>query len=290
MPRLRALFLSLIAAPLLAGCNLQKDIDVPTPDYPTQLVVECYLVPGQPINLVVQRTQPFDAPPPISGDSLNPVINTDFLAPDAVVTISGPRGAQTLTFSPALDTSSVHTRFFTHTSQVIFDGQPGEVFNIEITDSEGRRVTGSTTVLTPVPIDTVEVSYDPNDEFEQAQAALLTRYRDPASPGDAYQYLTNRVVRGRFDEQQSFEFDDLQINGQPSVAGSSYRFSQNDTIDVALNHISLAYLDFINSIDAAQGANGNPFAQPAGIKSTVQGGLGVFTSIATDRKRIILKR
>ncbi len=287
--RLHFLFLLLTAATLTA-CNLQKEIDIPSPNIPTQLFVECYLVPGEPYRLIVQRTQPFDAPPPISGDSLNPIFNLDFLAVDAVVTIAGPRGSETINFSPAQDTSSTHTRFFTHIGTTVFDGQPGEVFTIDITDSEGRRVTGSTTVLAPVPIDTVEVSFNPDAPFADAKAALLTRYFDPVAPGNAYRYQTNRVVRGKFDRQQSFELDDLRINGAPSAVGSSYRFTQGDTLDVALHHISLPYLRFLESVDAAEGANGNPFAQPASIKSTVQGGLGVFTSLATDRRRIILKR
>jgi Domain of unknown function (DUF4249) len=288
---LRSRFLlPFLTAAALTGCNLQKEIDVPTPNLPTQLVVECYLTPGQPYRLIVQRTQPFDAPPPISGDSLNPILNLDFLSSDAVVTISGPRGATTMNFSPAQDLSSVHTRFFTHTSTAVFDGQPGEVFTLEVTDSGGRRVTGSTTVLAPVPIDTVEVSYNPDAPFDEAKAAFLTRYLDPPTPGDAYRYQTNRVKSGQFERQQSFELDDTRINGGPSAVGSSFRFSQGDTLDVALHHISLDYLHFLESVDAAEGANGNPFAQPASIKSTVQGGIGVFTSIATDRRLIILKR
>ncbi len=287
--RVSALVLPVLAA-ALAGCNLQKDIDIASPNLPTQLVVECYLVPGQPYRLIVQRTQPFDAPPPISGDSVNPIINNDLLALDAVAVISGPRGAQTLNFSPMLDESSVHTRFFTHTSPVIFDGQPGEVFTLELTDREGRRVTGTTTVLAPVPIDTVEISFNPDQPFAEAKASLLTRYQDPGTPGNAYRYQTNRVTRQKFEEQQSFEFDDVQFNGRASVAGSTYRYTQNDTIDVALHHVSGAYLAFLESVEAARDANGNPFAQPASIKSTVQGGIGVFTSLATDQRRVILTR
>lgn len=285
---------SLLTALGLAGCDLQKTIDVPEPAFEEQLVVECALIPGEPYRLIVQRTRPFLAPlpQPAPGDTSGFSFDFEAIPTDAVAVISGPRGTDTLYFSPSLDVVTAETpRGYTHTGTRIFDGQPGDVYSLLVYDGQGRRVTGATTVLAPVPIDTVEVSFDPQaDTPEEAKAALLTRYRDPATPGNAYRYQTSKVVRGRFDEQQSFEFPDDRFNGQSSGAGSSFRFDQNDTIDVALYHISREYLRFIESIDAAQGANGNPFAQPASIKSTVEGGIGVFTSLAGVHQRVILKR
>jgi hypothetical protein len=274
----------------VGGCNLQKDIDVPTPNYPTQLVVECYLEQGKPYRLLVQRTQPFDAPPPISFDGTQFNVDPNTLGLDAVAVISGPRGTDTLRLSPSLDSTGTSTHFFTHTGFRLFDGRPGETYSLIVYDTGGRRITGTTTVREVVPIDTIEYSFNPNEPADQAQAAILTRYRDPAPLGNAYRYINSKVTRGRLEERQAFEFDDSNINGEPSVAGSSYRFGQGDTMEIALQHISLDYWRFLESVDNARDANGNPFAQPAAIKSTVQGGIGVFTSITEDRRRIILKR
>jgi hypothetical protein len=41
-------------------------------------------------------------------------------------------------------------------------------------------------------------------------------------------------------------------------------------------------------VSSAANANGNPFAQPAKVKSTVQGGLGVFATLVYDRKKIVI--
>jgi Domain of unknown function (DUF4249) len=283
---------SFVVGIALTGCNLQQDIDIPTPDYKTELAVECYLIPGEPYKLIVQRTQPFDAPPPIAGDSANPEFNMDILATDAVVKITGPRGTETINFFPQIEPSLSGLRGYTHTSFSIFDGKPGEVFSLEITDNAGRRVTGTTTVLDSIPIDTVEIAYNPDDTFEKAEASILTRYRDPATPGNAYRYQVGRL-KGKnqlYEQLQNFEFPDDLNNGRASLVGSSYRFSQNDTMVVALYNISRAYWQFLESVDDAQQANGNPFAQPAGIKSTVQGGIGVFTSLASARRTFTLKR
>ena len=49
------------------------------------------------------------------------------------------------------------------------------------------------------------------------------------------------------------------------------------------------HYSFQQSVREAIRANGNPFAQPARIRSTVQGGLGVFTVLVADRKTVILR-
>lgn len=272
-----ALFVSL--ALLAAGCNLQKDIDVPQPPFESQLVVECYLEPGKPYRLAIQQTTPFLADP-------QPSIVTD-----AVAVITGPRGIDTIRFFPSFDTTTVNSpKGFTHTGFRNFDGQPGEQYALLVYDGAGRRLTGTTTIQGVVPIDTLEVSFNPDSPVEEAKASILTRFRDPDPLGDAYRYHVNQLSKGKLERRQSFSFDDERLNGQRTAVGSSYRFGQNDTMEVTLYHIERAYDRYLQSVDDAQGANGNPFAQPSAIKSTVQGGLGVFTNLVGDRRQLILTR
>jgi len=289
----RRLTSSLLIASALAGCDLQKDIDVPIPAYDSQLVVECYLVPGQPVRLLIQEAVPFKAAPdpiivpgPDGPDTLRLA-----LVPRAVAVISGPRDyVDTIRFSPSVDTTSKNIRGYTHTSFRPFNGRPGETYSLVVYDDEGRRVTGTTTVLAPVPINTVDVAFNPDEPWEEAKASVLMRFQDPAPGGDFYRYQVNQIARGRLDRRQGFAFPDDQFNGRESSVGSSYRFPQGDTMEVVLYHIDRAYYNYLRSVDDAQDANGNPFAQPARIKSTVEGGLGVFTNLAADRRRLILKR
>jgi hypothetical protein len=83
--------------------------------------------------------------------------------------------------------------------------------------------------------------------------------------------------------------DDNLSNGQAAAFGTGYDFEKDDTVFVSLYHLEKPYYDFFNSVEAARDANGNPFAQPASVISTVQGGYGVFTNLVYDRKMIILK-
>lgn len=272
-----ALFVPL--ALFVGGCNLQKDIDVPQPPFEAQLVVECYLEPGKPYRLAIQQTTPYLADPQPS------------LVTDAVAVITGPRGIDTIRFSPSFDTTTVSSpKGFTHTGFRTFDGQPGEQYALLVYDGAGRRLTGTTTIQGVVPIDTLEVSFNPESPVDKAKASILTRFRDPATPGDSYRYHINQVKKGKLERRQSFALDDERFNGERAVLGSSYRFGQNDTMEVTLYHIERAYDRYLQSVDDAQGANGNPFAQPAAIKSTVQGGLGVFTNLVGDRRSLILTR
>ncbi|HSI89864.1 MAG TPA: DUF4249 family protein, partial [Adhaeribacter sp.] len=78
-------------------------------------------------------------------------------------------------------------------------------------------------------------------------------------------------------------------NGENIMFGTTYRFTPGDTLFVTLYHLERSYYDFLNTVDDAQDANGNPFAQPSAVKSTVQGGLGVFTTLVYDRRQVVLK-
>ena len=50
------LFLPIALAVMLAGCNLEKEVDIKLPETQERIVVECYLEPGAPINLLLTRT------------------------------------------------------------------------------------------------------------------------------------------------------------------------------------------------------------------------------------------
>lgn len=46
----------------LGSCNLEKEIDLNLPLYDGQLVVECYLEPGKPFNLLLTQSSGFFEP------------------------------------------------------------------------------------------------------------------------------------------------------------------------------------------------------------------------------------
>jgi hypothetical protein len=254
---------------LFYACDMDKTVEVDLPAHDPQLVVEGYLEPGRPYRLAVQESAGyFDAPTPP-------------LVPDAVVYITHNGRRVELEYKPRLDE---RTGFiYTHSSQEIMDGKPGDIYGLEVTDSKGRKVTAFTTILPAVPIDTIEWRFNEDDE-----ALLLTSFQDDGSTKNYYRYLTTRDSLNSGSSRDFTSSDDL-TNGKRVTFGSGYNYDPGDTLIITLYHIEKQYYDFLESTESAKEANGNPFAQPSQIKSTVQGGIGVFTNLAYDRKTVVIE-
>ncbi|WP_187632133.1 DUF4249 domain-containing protein [Hymenobacter lutimineralis] len=261
-------------AALLTSCGLQQDIDVELPAYPAQLVVECYLEPGKVPQLTVTETTEYLADPSPS------------LPRQVQVVLGGPAGwRDTLRFAPALD--PITQKAYTHRGRAPLQARPGDVFTLDVTDEQGRHLTGTATMPALVPIDTVEWKF--NDQPEaQRKAYVLVRFQDPPEAGNYYRFQIHRDSVSK-DPEVDYNPQDRLNNGREFTLGTSYEFAPNDTLVVTLYHLDKAYADFMQSVDDARGANGNPFAQPAGIKSTVQGGLGVFTVLSYQRRTVVIK-
>ena len=253
----------------LAGCNMEKEIELNLPEFQSEIAVECYLIDGRPYRAtIMESTSYFDRPEPI-------------IIPDAVVIITHNGQADTLQYRPGFDKET--ERFFTHSSEKLVIGNPGDMYSLEVFDARGRKVTGTTRFMPVVPIDSLELKYN-----NQSKVALLTTFTDEGSTEDFYRYTVHKDSLSSRKRQSDFESTDRIYNGQKYAFGSSYRYDPKDTLFVTLYHIEPKYYDFLNTLDAAQDANGNPFAQPIALKSTVQGGIGVFTALVYDRRRIII--
>ncbi|MBC5772482.1 DUF4249 domain-containing protein [Pontibacter sp. KCTC 32443] len=266
----RILYLYLLPLFFILGCNMEKEIEVVLPEHEPQLVVECYLEQGYPFQVTVLETSSyFDSPTPP-------------LVPDAEVYITFRDRRIKLTYNPAFNARN--NRYFTHSSTEIMDGAPGEVYGIEVVDGQGRKVTGFTTILPKVPIIKVEWKFNEKDK-----AYVLTTFQDDPNTANFYRYMTHRdsLENGA---QREFVTSDELTNGKETSYGSGYDYEEGDTLILSLYHIEEQYYDFLRSTEDAKNANGNPFAQPSKIKSSVQGGLGIFTNLAFDRDTVILKK
>ncbi|GAA4370185.1 hypothetical protein GCM10023185_44500 [Hymenobacter saemangeumensis] len=270
-----ATLLSGTAALTLPACgDFQKDIDVPLPTYSAELVVECYLEPGVVPRLTVTESVPYLA-------AVTPVVPLDVR-----VTLTLPNGRELpLPFRPGRDTLT--DKFHTHMGTAPLVARPGDTFRLDVRDSKGRHVTGTATMTELVPIDSMEYKF--NDKTgDERKAYILTTFRDPPTPGNYYRLLMHKRDSIYRAPDQDRLFEDLLFNGRSVPMGTSYRFSPGDTVTSTLYHIDAAYYRFRRSTRDARNANGNPFAQPSAIYNTVQGGIGVFTILNYQRRRIVL--
>ncbi|WP_165822151.1 DUF4249 domain-containing protein [Hymenobacter edaphi] len=274
-PRRAALGLLLaVAALLTTGCGLQKDVEVELPAEPAQLVVECYLENGRVPEMTVSETVPYLSAPAAT------------VLTDVTVTLTSPTGrVETLTFRPGRN--PVTRKLYTHRGQRILRMQPGDTWQLTVKDTKGRVVTGAATMPAAVPFDTVEWKF--NDRpLDERRALVTARFQDPPGVGDYYRFQIHRdSISGA--REVDYTPDDRLLDGQLITLGTSYEFEPDDTLFVTLYHLDRPYYRFLQSVDDAQSANGNPFGQPAAVQSTVQGGIGVFTILNYQRRQIIVR-
>ena len=262
--------LLLLLMALLPACNLEQNIEVVIPDGPVQLVVECYLEDGQVPQLTVSETAPYLAEP------------EPRVPPDVSATLTLPDGRRLpLAFGPGVDPAT--GKAFTHRGTEPVRARPGDTFALEATDTQGRRVTGTATMPAAVPFDTIEYQFD-----ARQQANVLGYFRDPPGLGNAYRLLVHKSSL-RQEPETDIDISDRLYDGTRIALGTAYEFQRVDTLLVTLFHLDPAYFRYLESVGAAQGANGNPFAQPAAVRSTVQGGVGVFTVLQYQRRAVILR-
>ena len=280
IPKAAAFLLSLVA---LAGCGkLQNNIDVPLPYYSAELVVECYLEPGKVPSLAVTTSVPYLS-------AVLPRVPTD-----VTVTLTMPNGtAIPLAFSPNYKalTDTTGEKFHSHIGRAPLVAHAGDVFRLDVSDTQGRHVTGTTTMMSLVPIDSVEYKFNDKKGTEH-KAYFLTNFRDPPTLDDAYRLQLHKGNPAKRALLKSPEvdnsFQDRLNNGQNFTVGTSYRFNAGDTVTATLYHTDAAFYRFRQSVRDARNANGNPFSQPSAIASNVQGGLGIFSVLsATQATKVV---
>jgi hypothetical protein len=264
----------LAALPLLTGCGLQKDIDVPLPAYTSELVVECYLENGKVPRLAVSESVAY----------LSPTLYA--LPPNATVQLTLPNGRVIpFDFRPQLDTTV--QKIYTHVAREAIAARPGDTFRLDVRDDLGRYVTGSATMMPTVPIDSVRYRFN-NLTGANREASVLTWFKDPPTGGDYYFLTLHDKPNLNKEAARTYNIDDRLVNGQNIPITTLFRFDSGDTITATLYHTDPAYYRFRQSARDARSANGNPFGQPSAVYSTVQGGIGVFTVLSYTRQMTII--
>ncbi len=280
-----------------AGCNLENEVEVVLPAYTNELVVECYLEPGVVPRLSVVESGEFlpdtpDRPTITLPTSTTPTVGLSLpggvtiqVPIDVTVRLTLPNGqVMPLRFAPGVD--PVTRKYFTHVGNAPLALQAGQRLTLDVRDTRDHHVTGEATVPTLVPIDSVRYGFNGLSGSDR-KANFVTRWTDPAATADYYRLLLNDEDLN--DPRGEYLLNDQLFNGQTYTALTTYRLTPGDTLTATLYHMEAAHYSFQQSVREAIRANGNPFAQPARIRNTVQGGLGVFTVLVADRKTLILR-
>jgi hypothetical protein len=282
------------------GCNLENEATVIPPAYTNELVVECYLEAGVVPRLTVTESGSYLPTTPGTGqpsialpNSTTPTVaftlpngTTLQLPVDVTVNLTLPSGqVMPMRFAPGFDAAT--RRVYTHIGTAPLAMQPGQRFALDVRDTRSHHVTGTAGVPTFIPIDSVRYGFN-GLSGDDREANFVTRWTDPGATTDYYRLLLT-TLREPTDSEGDYLINDRLFNGQSYTFPTTYRLTPGDTLTATLFHIEPEYFDFQQSVRGAISANGNPFGQPARIRSTVQGGLGVFAVLVADRRTLILK-
>ncbi len=259
----------LILSAFLAGCDLEKTIEIALPEYKSELSMECYIEPNKPFRMTLtESVSYFDS-------ARLPVIN------GALVVISYNGISDTLR-NGRLRYSN---RFLNYFSQKTAPSTVGTVFNLYVKEPNGREARATATMLPIVPIDSLRIIWNKSDTL----ASIITTLVDEPNRANFYRIFLHRGSTRTRPESRTWFTDRTATNNRVTI-GSGFEFKRADTVIATLLHLSKEYYDFIQSSDNAEDANGSPFEQPSAIISNIKGGIGIFTTISSYRDTLFLKR
>ncbi|MCB0583797.1 MAG: DUF4249 domain-containing protein [Phaeodactylibacter sp.] len=279
---LRPIFLlaALILA-CLSACDLEQEVNIDLPEYDSRLVVECYLEPGQAFSLLLSRSRPYFEPfPPLNQEFLN-----NILVDSAEVAIF--HDGKTYSLRNQLAFNPFTRKVFNYYSSEVVPFDTASAFELSIQLPDGQALFAATRILPAVGIDSLVVQFEETDTL----ARVLTYFTDDPARKNYYRRMFHRSSLDSA-AVQDFSVDDRILEGTAAF-GTGYNYIVGDTVISTLFHIDQAYYEFLESLQDAVSANGNPFAQPSPIISNIEGttdAIGIFTGISYDRKAIILRR
>jgi len=264
----------------VSACNLDQPIDLQLPEYESRLVIECYLEKGEPFSLLLTRSSGYFDPFGLTGNQLL----SGLLESGAAINIK--QGDKVYKLENNLSLDRFTGKFFNYSLDVPVPENYDEPFELEITTEKGEFIRASTHLLPAVPIDSVIIEYEPE---EKEMARVLTYFTDIPTQTNFYRRMLHQT------SLDSLPFQDFTTSDRVVedvvVFGTRYAFEQGDTILNSLFHISEDYYNFLESVQGAIQANGNPFAQPSPIISNIESevdAFGIFTTLNYDRRLTIV--
>lgn len=261
------LFSSLL---ILGSClELEQDITVDIPVASSETIVEFYLEPNRPFRLLLTETGNFFE------DPIPPLVT------DAQIRITYQGGVELLNLEAVVDTNVF--RFYNYSSSALVTFDTLEDYTLEIIRGN-QQITARTRFLPKPRIKEITPTFR-----EDSMAFLLTRFFDnDPDKENFYRFTTTRDSLGGRPEDD-FEFQDVITDDGEIVVGTGFGYEKGDTVVLTLYHIDEDFHDFLETSQEAANANGNPFAQPAFIRSNVEGAIGIFTALSFERRTFIIR-
>ena len=264
----------LIAFFLVLCCiSCDKVIDIKLPAYEPQLVVEMYLENGKALRCLLTESLPY------TDTTINrPVDRAEVIVSD---------GTRTYRLQNGLFQDAETGRYYNYFATGIFRSDTSKTYTLKITDTMNRTLTASTRFSQPlVRIDSIATRASAT---KPDSISVGVRIKDPAESENYYRFYVSKRLRFNEFDPTDFSLNDVSFNGELFSFYSEPSYAIKDTVTVRVYSLHKDHYLYRESVREARRANFNPFSQPGTIKSNVSGGLGIFTTIRYDQRRIIIQ-
>jgi hypothetical protein len=263
---LKKLLLALVGL-VLWSCDFEKEVTIDLPKVEKGLNAECYIERGQPVKIYLLESSGYFDPVKLPIEENLPVI----FSADILFGFNGK--TEVIPFNPLIDSAAI--KLYNFRSSKVPEYDESATYTLSITDPIGRKLDGQTRFLPIQEFDSIEIKYRDTDSL----ARFLMWVQDFPGQSNYYRLIFNEdSLTGA--PVLEFTFSDQNQDGKRFPIGTSNRFKPGKTMFIRLFHIEQQYYNYLRSIEAANRANGNPFAQPATVDSPMKGnGFGVFTSL-----------
>jgi Domain of unknown function (DUF4249) len=274
--RLTIWFLSLGIIPLLFYSCLPDPLEVEgVPTIKPQIVVSSQILTDQ--SLVVLLTKSFGALD-ASDDSDPQALLNQIAINDALVTITGPQGTDTLNF--------IDTGFYGGLTSAL---EGGKSYTLQVKSPTMGEVSASTVVKPQVRFDQIESELFFNG-FDDTLAQITHQFQD--LPGKNYYMLNVQRFRQQNLEEQLLNprafirlLTDEAFDGK--LHSETFRvfptdFSEGDTVAVYLSNISEEYYRFVKLRVDNRFSFVEFLGEPINYPSNVTGGKGFFNLYLPD--------
>ncbi|KGE88676.1 hypothetical protein IX84_08405 [Phaeodactylibacter xiamenensis] len=271
----------------LSACNLEQEVEINLPDYEVRPVLEAYVEPGERYRLLLTRSAGYFAPLP----SLDNLLE-ELLLDSAEVSITHDGVTYQLENTLLFDPTTQKIYNYAAGSNDLVPTESDLPFELNITLPNGETIRAETRLLPQVEIDSVVIEFPETGNPADTLARALTYFTDNPNTDNFYRRMLQLNSLDSLPEQD-FVTDDRLVEDSTIAFGTGFNYKAGDTLITTLYHISEDYATFLESVDGAAAANGNPFGQPSPVISNLEGtanALGIFTALVSFRRNDIVMR
>lgn len=256
---------------VLLSCN--KVVEVSLPEYEAEMAVEMYLEEGNSLKCLLSESLPYTS------------LAIEKPLREALVIFSDGKSSDTLLHTRIDDWET--GRWYNYSHPRIFFGDSSKTYTLTVTDGRNRKLTATTRLSQrEIKIDNIVTrpSLENKDKFSVGM--VIT---DPPAEGDYYRFLIARSFNDYTSDVTDLYLPDISFNGHEYSLYSDAVYTRNDTVMVRVYSIPEEHYNYLQTANNARRANFNPFVQPSPVHSNITDGLGIFTILRYDERRIVVK-